>query len=174
MRAAAHLGAGLLLLAAAAGPAMAQANYAKDKTQSFAQQAAGQDQYEIQAGRVAVQQAQDPRVRDFAQTMIRDHTRTTEALKAAVTRSGREPPNEAVNGDLVMMLSALQSQKGAEFDKAYMNQQVVAHHGALATQEGYAQTGDDPAVRQTAQSAVPMVRMHLEQAEQLKQALGGE
>lgn len=175
MRITAGLASAFLLAGAVAlaGPAAAQANYAKDKTQSFAQQATGSDQYEIQAGRVALQQAQDPRVRQFAQMMIRDHTRTSDELRTAVVRSGREPPQEAVNGDLVMLLSALQSLRGADFDKAYVTQQVVAHHGALATQQGYAQRGDDPGVRQVARSAVPIITQHLQMAEQLKASLGG-
>ena len=51
--------------------------------------------------------------------------------------------------------------------------QVLAHRSALTVEQGYAQSGDTPAVRQAAAAAVPVITAHLAMAEQLMATLGG-
>jgi putative membrane protein len=165
--AATFLAAGLAATSVAAQPA------SPDPTKDFLQQAAGSDEYEITAGRVAVIEAQDPQVRSFAQQMIQDHTRTSQDLQSAATRSGREPPLKAMSGDQARMVLALQSLRGADFDKTYMTQQVLAHTQALVVQGGYARRGQDDNVRAVAQSTVPLIQGHLQMAQQMKAQLGG-
>jgi putative membrane protein len=134
--------------------------------------AAQSDQYEIQAARDALAQSQDPRIRAFAQQMIDDHTHTGDSLRQATAASGLPPPPAAMSSDQAMMLSSLQSLRGADFDRAYARQQVLAHHQALAVEQGYATAGTDPNLRRLAQSAVPVIQQHLQMAEQLGVALG--
>jgi putative membrane protein len=141
--------------------------------QDFALSAAQSDQYEILAGRDALAQSQNSSIRAFAQQMIEDHTRTSETLRQAVSAAGLSQPPSGMSGDQTMMLSALQSLRGAEFDQAYARQQVLAHRQALAVADSYAKSGADANLRKTAQSAVPLIQHHLEQAEQLRAALGG-
>ncbi len=132
------------------------------------------DAYEIQAGRTAAAQTTDPRVRSFAEEMILDHTRTSEALGRAAAASGLEPPPPMLGGDQARMLSALQSQTGPDFDRSYARQQVIAHQGALAVEQSYAADGKDPNLRRAAAEATPLIRHHLEMAQQLKASLGGD
>ena len=140
----------------------------------FATMSAQSDQYEIQAGRTAAVQTTDPRVRSFAQQMILDHGQTSEAVGRAAAASGLPPPPPAMGADQARMLSALQSLRGPDFDRAYMKQQVLAHHEALAVQQTYAAAGKDPNLRRTAEQAVPLIQHHLDMAQQLKMALGGD
>jgi putative membrane protein len=73
-----------------------------------------------------------------------------------------------------MFLASLQSQRGPDFDKTYIKQQVLAHHAALATQQGYAASGDNQSMRQVAAQTVPVITHHLQMAEQLMAALPAE
>jgi putative membrane protein len=168
------------LMAAAAGVALAIAVTAASAetptppaSSDFAAIAAQSDTYEIFAGRTAVVQTTEPRVRAFAQEMIDDHTRTSEDLRKAAVASGLKPPAQAMSGDQAHFLSALQSLRGAEFDRAYMRQQVLAHVQALTVAKSYAASGSDPNLRAAAQSVVPMIQHHLEMAQQLQSTLSG-
>ena len=53
-----------------------------------------------------------------------------------------------------MLLSALQSLRGADFDRAYARQQVLVHRAARATEGGYARDGGDPNLKAVATANV--------------------
>ena len=156
-------------LTLAAGQAWAQPK--PPSTEDFANAAAQSDQYEIQAGRVALVQGVNPQVKLFAQQMIDAHTQTSAALLGAVRASGLRPPPPIMGADQAKMLGALQSLKGPDFDKAYATQQANAHVAALVTEQGYASDGTDANLRQTAQAAVPIIQHHLEMARVLQASL---
>ena len=143
-------------------------------TRDFVQAAAESDHFEILEARTALTQSHDPRVLAFARQMIRAHVDTSRALQQAALKAGLEPPPPmALSGDQQKLLSALQSQRGSEFDHAYLKQQVLAHQEALVVQQAYATGGENPDVRQAARSAVPVIQHHLKEARQLRDASGG-
>jgi putative membrane protein len=142
-------------------------------TADFTMSVAQSDQYEITAAQDAINQSHDPRIRAFAQAMIEAHTRTRESLRQAAMASGLTPPPPAMSGDQAAMLSALQSQRGADFDKAYARQQVLAHQQALAVEQSYASAGKDAHLRQAARAALPIIQHHLQMALEISDALGG-
>jgi putative membrane protein len=160
------------LVALLAGSAAAQTPIPPTAA-DFALSAAQSDQYEITAAQDAVVQSQNPQIRAFAQEMIQDHTRSSASLRQAATASGLPPPPQAMSSDQASMLSALQSLRGADFDKTYARQQVLAHNQAVAVAQSYATAGSDPNLRKAAQSAVPMIQHHLAEAQQISTALGG-
>jgi putative membrane protein len=142
------------------------------QTREFVQAAAQSDQFEILEATTALAQSADPDIRAFAQQMIQAHQQTSDTLKQAVMRAGLEPPKPGVGGDQSEFLAALQSARGPDFDKTYVRQQALAHRSALALEQGYAASGDEPTIRQVAVSTVPIVSAHLQMADQLKSKLG--
>lgn len=127
--------------------------------------AAGQsDNYEIQSSQLALAQSQNPRVRDFANMMIRDHGNTTATLMAASRKSGMTPPAAPppLRPDQQMMVALLQGTSGAAFDSTYVQQQVTAHQQALELHGSYARMGADPNLRMAAGAVVPIVSAHLQ------------
>lgn len=139
----------------------------------YAMAAAQGDQYQVLAARVALVEAKDPRVRAFAETMLRDHTRAADALRQAVMAAGLPPPEPGLSSDQAALLAGLQGLRGADFDKAYARQQVVAHAQAVAVEESFAEAGADPSLRKAAQADLPAVRDHLAAARQLRGEVGG-
>jgi putative membrane protein len=137
----------------------------------FVQAAAQTDEFELLEANTALAESKDQQVRSYAQAMIDAHRQTTASLRDAVARSGLDQPNPGVSGDQSSFLASLQSQRGAEFDKVYIRQQILVHRAALATQQEYARSGDNPAVRQVASTMVPIVSSHLQMAEKI--ASGG-
>ena len=159
------------LATAIGAPALAQTP-PPPPPKDFVNAVASSDQYEILAGETADAQSQDPRVKAFAEQMIRDHTQSTENLKRAVAQAGLPPPQPGL-GDHAQMLAGIQGLTGPDFDRAYAKQQVIAHAEAVTVVGLYAQSGTAPALRQAAQGVLPMIRGHAAQAQQLKAALGG-
>lgn len=141
--------------------------------QDFVDAAAGADQYEIMAAHAALGQSKTAAVRDFAQQMIADHTAMVAALGESAARAGLQPPSTSVGGDQTMLLAGLQGLRGADFDRAYARQQVLAHRAALGTKRGYATQGSDAELRRLAVKDAPMIERHLEAAEGLHASLGG-
>lgn len=141
--------------------------------QDFVLAAAQSDQYEIMAGHLAEVQGQDPRIKTFAQQMIRDHMQMTQEVRQAAMASKLQPPPAALSSDQALLLSGLQSLRGAEFDKAYARQQVLAHTQATAVEESFADAGTDANLKKAAQSALSTIQGHLNMAQQLRNQLGG-
>ena len=143
------------------------------QTRDFVQAAGQSDAFEILEAQTALTQSTDPQVRAFAQRMIQDHRRTSQALRQAAVRSGLTPPPTGVGGDLASLLAALQGLRGRDFDKAYFHHQVIGHVSALTTERLYAANGDDPAVRQAAVAATPIIAAHLAMAQRAEARFGG-
>ena len=141
--------------------------------QDFVMAAAQSDQYEILAAHLAEVQGQDPRVRAFAAEMIQDHTRLTDDLRRAAQASGLQAPGSGMSSDEAALLSGLQGLRGAEFDKAYARQQVLAHTQAAAVVESFADAGTDPGLKKAAQAALPTIKAHLSKASELRDEMGG-
>ena len=155
------------------GPLAASADPPRPaSTRDFVQAAAASDRFEMLEGRLALVEGQDARVRAFAREMIQAHTQTLDALARATAASRSPPPPEGMSGDQAMLLSALQGQRGPDFDKTYVRHQVLGHTQALVVAQGYARTGGDPSIRAAASAAVPVIRRHLEEAQRLCSSLG--
>jgi putative membrane protein len=124
---------------------------------------AGQsDQFEIQSGKLAASTAMSPGVKKFGAQMVTDHTKSTQMVMAAAKKSGLPAgPPPPLKPDQQAMLTQLQGQSGAAFDKTYVTQQLAAHKDALALQSGYAKSGDDKNLKMAAGKIVPVVKMHL-------------
>ena len=132
----------------------------------FLAQAGSGDQFEIQASQMALQMSANPAVRNFANLMIADHTRMSQAMMAAARSAGIVPPPPAILPEQQAVLSQL-SAAGPNFDVAFRDAQITAHQGALGLMQNYAASGDVPALRTAAQQAIPTVQMHLSQAQAL-------
>lgn len=137
----------------AAQPAMASADYVTA--------AAISDMYEIESSRLAQEKGQSDQVKAHARQMIEDHTRTSDALKAAVADlgTGVQLPT-SLDARHQQMIDDLRAAEGEAFDRLYMEQQRMAHEAAHRLHSGFAQGGDNPALQQVAQQAVPIIERH--------------
>lgn len=130
-------------------------------TNEYVQRAAMSDMFEIESGNLALERASADNTRSFAQMMVADHTASTRDLRAAVDRSGMQATlPTSLDAEHQARLDRLRNLQGEEFDREYMSQQMMAHRDALALHQGYAQNGDDAALREFAQQAVPVVQRH--------------
>ncbi len=158
-----------LLPLALASPAFAQNTSAPVSTPEFLTMAAQSDQFEIQEGQLAEKKG-SASVKQFGEHMVRDHNKTTAGLMQAVQKAGMSPPPPTLRPDQMNMITQLQGLSGAEFDRAYMAQQVEAHQQALNLMVNYIKTGDSAPIKAAAQEAAPIVEMHLRMAEKMAKA----
>lgn len=146
---------------------LSQASY------NFIINAALSDSYEVQAGQLAAQRSGTQQVRDFAARMVRDHTTTTQQLSMVLQTNGTPVVTPAaLDPQHVTMINDLSVAQGPDFDRRYAIQQVSAHRAAVALLQNYAQSGDNPALRQWATQTLPMVQEHLRLAQMLPGAAG--
>jgi putative membrane protein len=138
------------------------------QTRDYVDAAGQSDAFEMLEADTALTQSSDPKVRAFAQQMLRDHGQLSQALGRATARAGVKPPPVSVGADQAPLLAALQSLHGAEFDRAYWKHQALAHRSALTTAQRYAAGGDSAPIREAASAALPIIAAHLTMAEQME------
>ncbi|WP_293458462.1 DUF4142 domain-containing protein [Phenylobacterium sp.] len=128
--------------------------------------------FEILAARLAQQRAQSPAVKSFASQMIKDHTKSTNDLTAAITASGQSltVPTTLPQAKQAV-LDDLNKASPAEFDKDYMGGQVDAHQDALNLLQRYAEDGDVDQLKSFAAATAPIVQQHLDRAKTIRDEL---
>jgi putative membrane protein len=90
---------------------------------------------DIDAGKQAKSKAQNKEVKDFALHMITDHTGVNKQATALVKKLKVTPEESETSQSLkeggAKTLSKLKGLKGAEFDKAYVDNEVAYHQSVL-------------------------------------------
>jgi putative membrane protein len=138
--------------------------------QQFVQDASTSDATEIAASKIALKNSHDPHVKKFAQQMITDHTKMSHGMAALVAKKGFTPSPSADSA----LVGKLQTLKGAEFDRAYVEQiGVEAHQRAVDLFQQESQSGTDAQLKAAAGHALPTIKHHLEMAEQLAGQMKG-
>lgn len=132
------------------------------------------DANEIEGAQVARRQASSQLVRDYADRLIREHTALLTQKHMLADRSHIEPEKspltssiEAANHD---MLEALTKTSGLDFDRAYMDYQIVMHNEALDIAEDTAI--DDSRLKQQLLESRPDLLAHGAKARSIRAQLG--
>ena len=139
-------------------------------TADFVRDAAIGGMFEIQSSELAKAKASGATI-TFADTMIKDHTKANDELKALVQNVAvKEPLPTALDASHQKMLDQLKGESGAHFARTYADDQVSAHKDAVSLFDRYAKGGDNDALKQWASKTLPILRHHLSMAEDLRQA----
>jgi putative membrane protein len=137
-------------------------------TKGFVRAAATSDMYEVTAGKIALQRATSPAVKEFAQKMVEAHTMTTGKLKDLMTAKDISVTLPQHVDDLHQgLLDDLRAAKSADFDHRYISQQIAAHKAADTLFHGYAKDGDLGALKSFASETDKDIRAHLGMAQDL-------
>ena len=99
----------------------------KVSANDFAEEASAKGIAEIETSKLALEKGSHAEVKKFAQTMIDDHTRANDELKALAKQKNLEVSTDA---ELMSKAKAmiLQVRDGENFDKAYANNQLSLIH----------------------------------------------
>ena len=141
--------------------------------QGFVDTMAASDMFEVEAGKLAQQMGKSQAVKDFGAMMVKDHTTSSDKLKAAVGEAGNglavAPKLTPVQqGNLDQLRGA-----GESFDAMYAQQQVDAHETALGVLQAQAQSGTVAQLKAFAADTAKVVQGHLDHARELGKEAGG-
>ncbi len=135
--------------------------------ESFASQAAIIGKAEIELGQIALKNTQDAGVRKYAQRMVEDHSAADKKLKAIAAKESLQLP-QSLDQEHESLKTKLQSLKGAEFDRAYVQAMAKGHDKAVALFESASQQMQMPGeLKQFAASTLPTLEEHKEMAHSL-------
>jgi putative membrane protein len=142
---------------------------------------------EIELGKLAQGKAENSRVKEFADMMVKDHTEGLDKVRAA---DSSIPTNMKMNAKHQMTYDRLSKLSGAEFDRQYMTAMTMDHQAdvrfleQLSGQGKSGKTGTSGMQRQkpadmsanadaanVAQELLPTVKHHLQMAQEIQKEL---
>jgi putative membrane protein len=167
--------------AAAASTSMAPADTAKPASATLndaqiAHVAVTANAIDSAAGRMAVQKGAAKSVKDFGQTMIDDHTGVNKQAVALATKLSVTPEDNDVSRSLKSAADAatanLQGKSGADFDRAYIDNEVSYHQGVLdALDQTLIPGAQNAELKGLLEKVRPAIAAHLARAKSIQSSL---
>jgi putative membrane protein len=142
----------------AASPAGKAAGKLSAADKAFMMNAAKGGMMEVEAGKLAAQNAQNADVKKFGNRMVTDHSKANAELMALAKEEGVSLPGAKSPGKW-------------KSDKGYMDMMVKDHEKDLAEFQNEAKSGTDPDLKTFAEKYSKVVQQHLELAKQTQSKL---
>ena len=135
------------------------------------------NQVDIDAGKLAKSKSKNKEVKAFAQQMITDHTGVNKSATALVTKLKVKPEQNPTSAGLKeggdKNLKNLKGLKGADFDKAYIDNEVGYHQAVLdAVDKTLIPSAKNEELKALLVKVRPAFVAHLEHAKQLQASMG--
>ncbi len=141
--------------------------------QQFADKAAIGGMTEVDVGRLTQQKAQDPRVKQFGQRMVHDHTDAADRLKQIAAAKDMTLPTK-LDKHAQQEIDKLAKLSGDEFDRSYIEAQVSDHKKVINEFEKEANSGSDSDLVKFAHTTLPTLREHLNLAQSAEKEVTGK
>ena len=125
------------------------------------------DVSEVKMGQLAEKNGGSAEMKDFGKTLVTDHTKAGEQVKATAQKVGvtvKEQPSSEAQKDY----DKLSKLKGADFDKEFARMSVDDHQKDISKFQKEADAKDGPA-SDLAQQQLPVLKKHLQMAQSLQQ-----
>jgi putative membrane protein len=166
--------------------------------EKFLKEACEGGMMEVKMGKLGVQKAQNAQVKQFAQTLIDDHTKANTELKELAASKGcvlpesqdsisstssgtstsstqsadrtavREKADRGEGHKEHAAMKKLQGLSGTEFDREFVKMAVNDHQKDVKEFEKAAKDADDTELKSFAAKTLPTLRQHLQQAKSLQ------
>lgn len=158
---------------APAPDATAPATKAKLTDPEIASIAVTADQIDIDYANIAKSKSKNTDVKKFATTMARDHQAVNDQAIALAKKLNVTPMDNPTTQTLLSGAATtkamLNSKSGAEFDKAYIDNEVAYHEAAIGLVEGtLIPDASNAELKSLLQSALPIFKQHLEHAKMVQ------
>jgi len=174
----------VLLIGLPASAQTAQQQRSGQTSDPFITRAMQMNQAEIDLGKMAQSKTQNPRVKEYADMMVLDHSQAQEKLRGT---SGASQGQVQLSKEQQQLSDKLSRLDGQQFDKEYMAAMVKDHRQAVQIFQKEAGTGSSGTTpRQKpgsaagansndaniAQQMLPTLQKHLSEAEQISRSIG--
>ena len=137
----------------------------------FAKDAAVSGLVEVELGKLATQKASKDEIKQFGEKLAADHSKANEELKQVAGKEKIQVP-EALDSKHQSQIDKLAKLDGAEFDKAFLKEQLKNRQAAVRDFNSEAQSGTDPAIRTFASNMLPTLQQHVQVAKSLSKNSG--
>jgi putative membrane protein len=134
---------------------------------SFVTEAAGGNLAEIKLGELAAQKGTDPKVKDFGNQMVNDHTKANNDLKPIANAGGVQWPDSPPQ-DAQATYEKLSKLSGDQFDRQFMAVMVKDHQKVAHLYEQTLGKTTDKQLKTYIRNTLPTVRNHLQHAESIE------
>jgi putative membrane protein len=128
------------------------------------------------AGALALKKAINPDVKAFAKLMMAEHHALRVGGQALAKQLGvtpKLPERDPLAGYIRNETDALKkTAKGAEFDRTYIDHEVSIHQAVLDLANQARVTTQTAELRDLIEKAVPVIKKHLDQAQEIQKKLG--
>jgi putative membrane protein len=169
MKASIRLSLALVAAAVMASPGQLRAD-AKDTLNDydvkFVKKEAAAGLAEVKMAELAAQKAQRPEVKEFAQTLVKDHTAANTELAELAKKKGVEI-SAVVDPDSAETFKKLEGHSGTDFDKEYLSEMTSAHKKCVSNFEEAAKDARDGDLKAWINKTLPTLKAHHEKAQQL-------
>jgi putative membrane protein len=128
--------------------------------------------FQVDSGRLAETKGTNAAIRRYAHLMVTSHIPVVDALNVILMHKNITPTDTLLHGAYDAMISTLKADRGAAFDRNYVNGQVEYQKGNAALFEQEIQNGTDPDLKAFARQTLPKIVDHLQRAEKLAAATG--
>jgi putative membrane protein len=134
------------------------------------------DKIDIEYAQIAKEKSKNAEVLQFASTMAKDHQSVNDQAVALATKLGVTPQDNQLTQSLLQGAEStkamLNSKSGAEFDKAYIDNEVAYHKAAIDIVENtLIPDASNDQLKSLLQTALPIFKQHLEHAEMIQKNL---
>lgn len=136
----------------------------------FIMDAASSGLMEVELGRYAEKNAQNPRVKRFGAMMVKNHSKANDELKSMATKKNVQFPS-TMDDKHHDKMTDLQKEQGADFDKEYIDAMVKDHEKNTDRFKKEAEKNEDPDLKSWAAKTLPVLLMHLDSAKAIQNSL---
>lgn len=142
----------------------------KEDDTKFAVEAADGGMLEVQLAQLAIANASSKQVKDFAQSMVKEHSKANEELKSLATQKNITLPG-TLSEDSKKKYDELAEKRGEDFDEAYCDFMVKDHKDDIDKFKKEADDGNDADIKSWASEKLPTLQHHLSMAESMEDAV---
>ena len=132
----------------------------------FVLSAADGGMLEVKLGKLASERATSPKCKEFGKTMITDHTKVNDELKALAQKKQITIPTQ-LSAAKQATYDSLAALNGEKFDMLYMNMMIASHEETIGLFQTESNKGKDPDFKKWADSKIPALKHHLEMAKKM-------
>ncbi|TNE36588.1 DUF4142 domain-containing protein [bacterium] len=134
------------------------------------------NQNDINYAKIALEKSHNTDIKEFANTMIKDHNSVINQAVALVKKLSVTPKDNAVSQSLEKQaketLNLLKTVDSKKFDKTYIDNEVKYHEAVInAVKSMLIPDSNNPELKELLQGVLPVLEIHLKHAQKVQSKL---
>jgi putative membrane protein len=140
---------------------------AAERPQTFLTEAIQGDIGEIKLGQLAQQKGESAAVRNYGDTLAKDHAQALEMATQTAQEIGMENLPKQTSAKKQQTFARLSKLSGREFDREFVSDMIDDHQKDIADFQAQAKDGSNEKVAMLAKHTVPTLQKHLQIAQSI-------